>query len=326
VCQGALVDTPSRSLTCRSCHRAFAQHWGIPDLRTGDDPYLSRDADLVAATRLADRAADLDFGALYASYYEGNEKVTTDQAARFTRGVLAAAARAESTLATWNAMAGADVTANGPVVDLGCGTAPLAVAVARRGASTLGIDVGLRWLVSAAVRAGEAGVDVPLICANAESLPLRPASCGMVAGESVMENVADPERAFAETRRVLRPRGWLCLTMPNRFSLGPDPHVGVLAGGWWPDAALRRHVARRGAVFPRRTLFSSASLDEALRRNGFDDIRIGVPPVSEAQRRGLSPALQAAVGMFNFSARNSLGRAMMLRIGPSLACTARGRA
>ncbi|MGQ0642800.1 MAG: methyltransferase domain-containing protein, partial [Gemmatimonadaceae bacterium] len=265
-CLDPLTYRDSTQLMCATCSATYAVHFGVPDLRTGGDPYLSRAEDLAAATALAERAPDMDFASLLASYYTTNDKVAPEQVAMFTHGTLAAGDRAAATLAAWTRQdqrSGEQLSSGASILDVGCGTGPLAIIAARRGFRVVGVDVGLRWLVLARKRAFEAGVDIPFVCANVEVLPFRNGTLSRVAGESILENAADPEQALHELARVLRHSGRLWLTTPNKRSLGPDPHLGVMAGGWWPEGWLRRHAARAGKVFPRRTLFTSALLRRA---------------------------------------------------------------
>jgi hypothetical protein len=110
--------------------------------------------------------------------------------------------------------------------------------------------------------------------------------------------------------------------MPNKSSLGPDPHLGVLAGGWWPEARLRRHAERTGKVFPRRRLFTSSDLRRELATVGFRDVRVAPPRIAESQRAGLSPWLALAVGGYHIARRLPLVRSIVLSLGPTMLSTA----
>lgn len=63
-------------------------------------------------------------------------------------------------------------------------------------------------------------------------LPWREGSFDLVVHSDTLEHVAQPVRALAECRRVLRPGGWLCFTIPtivgrltrSRAGLGPSHH------------------------------------------------------------------------------------------------------
>lgn len=320
-CHGTLADDGDVALACAACGSRYPVCVGIPDLRTLGDPYLGTDEDLAAAERLSTNALRLGFGALYASYYDGNEKVPPAQVAQFTRGVLAAADRAAAALDVWTATDRGRAP-DGTVLDLGCGTAPLGVALRIRGARVVGVDAGLRWLVLAHVRAREEGVDLPLVCANAEALPFRDGAFARVTGESVLENLADARAGMRECRRVLARGGALWLTTPNRRSLGPDPHLGVLAGGWWPERRLRAHAARAGQVFPRRRLFSVRELRRELAGAGFTAIRLALPRFATAQTSTLSAPLRLIVAGYHLARRIPGVRTVVLHLGPTMVISA----
>lgn len=321
-CRGALADADGPSLACAACGARFPVTCGIPDLRTVGDPYLSTGDDVAAAEALVARDDGHTFGALYASYYEGNTKVPAEQVARFTHGVLAAADRAEATLATWNEL-GAELPRVGTILDLGSGTAPLGALLAARGHSVLALDAGLRWLVLARKRAAERGVDLPVVCCNAEALPLREATAAMVVGESVIENVSDADRALRELRRVTAMHAVVALTTPNRHSLGPDPHLGLLAGGWRSAQALARHAERTGQVMPRRRLFTPGELAHALQRAGFAGVRCALPRFADAQRAGLPLPVNLAIGGYHVARRIPLLNSIVLQVAPTIAVVAR---
>lgn len=321
-CRGALADDGAASLACTACNARYPVTCGIPDLRTGGDPYLSKAEDAEAARTLVARDDGRGFGALYASYYDGNAKVPPEQVARFTHGVLAAADRADATVATWREL-GMELPREGVVVELGSGTAPLGVLLASRGHRVLAVDAGLRWLVLARKRAAERGIDLPVVCANAEALPLRDASAAAVVGESVLENLADADAALRELRRVTPLHATVAFTTPNRLSLGPDPHLGLLAGGWRSPDTLRRFAERTGQVMPRRRLFTPSELARALQQARFGTVRSALPRFADAQRAGLPLPVNMAIGGYHLARRIPLLRSIVLQVAPTLAVVAR---
>ena len=322
-CRAKLVPRlhAERSLDCASCGGRYPVILGIPDLRVGGDPYLSLDDDRAAALRLAERA-DLGLVELLESYYLENPKVSPAQAKQFTRGVAGAASRAAGALDAWalaDGRGGADESRD--LLDIGCGTAPLAAAAAARGHRVVAVDVGLRWLVMARRRLEEAGLSVPLICANAEALPFQDGSFDTVAGESVIENVAGQSQALLEARRVLRSGGRLWLTMPNRFSIGPDPHVGLLAGGYLPSALIAAYARRKGGVPPRRHLYGEHDLSAALTRAGFSGHRFDLPDVPPGQRATMPGWLRPVVGAYRIVRRTPIASSLLRLVAPTLSVT-----
>lgn len=314
-------------LSCTGCERRWPIRFGIPDLRGPgvSDPYLTPDADLRAAEQLFERARNGTFEDTLASYYETNEKVTADQSRRFIAGALAAEDRARAVLSAWQALAGDPdaATTGATMVDAGCGTGPMLVAASEPNARLIGLDVGLRWLVLASARLRDRGVSATLVCAGAECLPLADAAVDVVASESLYENVPNAHAAMMEAARVLRPGGRLCLTTPNRWSVGPDPHVGLPLGGWMPDRVVAAWASRRGMVPPRRHLLGARSLRAMLAGLPFSHTKLGAPPIADSQLRGASPAIRAAVSAYRAAAGSAAGRALLLTIGPSLLVVAR---
>jgi SAM-dependent methyltransferase len=97
----------------------------------------------------------------------------------------------------------------GLVLDVGCGTGSTLVPLTRRGTPAAGIDLrpeGLRALRRALPVAR-------LAQANATELPLLPRAVGTVTLLDVLEHV-DDGAALREAHRVLRPGGWVFVTVP----------------------------------------------------------------------------------------------------------------
>jgi SAM-dependent methyltransferase len=313
-------------LACSRCESTWPVRFGIPDLRAAGtgDPYLTPDEDLRAAERLARHGEKEGFASTLASYYASNTRVPAVQARQFIAGALAAAGRAQSVLRTWQAWSGPEgsVTPRA-LLDVGCGTGPLAVAAAEAGHTTLALDVGLRWLVLAAVRAREAGVACVFACAGAEAMPIATGAVQIVAGESILENVPSPARVLQEMRRVLAPGGWLWMTTANRWSVGPDPHLGLPLGGWLPARVAAAYATWRGRVPPRRNLVGARGLRRLVLDGGFEQPRIGPVTVDPAQRDASSGLMRLAVHAYEALGRLPGGTHLLRTIGPSLAMVAR---
>ncbi|HEX7071982.1 MAG TPA: methyltransferase domain-containing protein [Rhodothermales bacterium] len=322
-CRGALAqgDTPDADIECTVCRRRYPVVAGIPDLRIHSDPYIDPAADRAKGAHLAERMNDLTFEELVHYYYSVTSVVPPKHARQYTQGLMWAVQRAENSLRGWQDLAGVEL--GGSLLDVGCGTAPLLVAARPNCDRAIGVDVAFRWLVVGKKRLAEAGVDVPLVCASVEALPFRPETFDVTVMDAVIEHVSDQPKALEECRRVLRNRGSLFVSTPNRTSLGPDPHTGLWAGGILPERAVAWYVRRLGGIPPHRHFLTRSSLVRLLGEAGFNGVNATVPAISDAQRAGLSGLKRALVDGYHFARRRPMLRSILFRIGPHLLATAR---
>lgn len=124
------------------------------------------------------------------------------------------------------------------VLELGAGTGAGAQDLKRRyGASrVVAIDVAEAMLRQAS-RRQRLFRRFDRVCADAGALPLRDASVDLVVSNLTVHWCDDPDRVFAECRRVLKPGGLLTFT-----TYGPDTLVELRRA--WAAADARVHVNR----------------------------------------------------------------------------------
>jgi len=312
-------------LACMSCGSLYPIIAGIPDLRLWPDPYIGFEADRAKGRMLDEHAVHLDFAAAVRFYYSVTEKVPPFQARRFERSLLAAGPRARHSLEQWEHEAGGDPSKL-TLLEIGCGTAPLLQAAALQYRQVVGIDVAFRWLILARRRLADAGIHAPLLCACAEALPFPDAVFDRVVADSTIEHLRSPEEALRECARVLPAGGWLMGATPNRFSLGPDPHVGLPAGGYLPNGVIATYVRRKGGIPPRRQLQSLGSLRRLLDEAGFEGISVWAPEVPAQQVQGFGTAVRTGVRVYNRILGLGPARFVFNRIGPLLHLVARREA
>lgn len=307
----------TRTLDCRACGKSYPVILGIPDLRLWADPYIDFEQDHTKGRLLAELYGKMGFMQAVALYYELTDRVPPFQAQRFARGLAAAVPRSDHSLRRWERESGTEATGSS-LLDVGCGTAPLLQVAAARYESVAGVDIAFRWLVMARKRLADAGIEAPLVCACAEALPFADGSFDRVVADSAVENMADQPRAVRECARVLADDGWAFVATPNRFSLGPDPHTGLPAGGWLPDSVTAAYVKVKGGIPPHRRLLSEKALRRLLEGAGLLVRRVFLPDVPEAQSSELGRALRMAVSVYHVMKRVPIGSGIMRRIGPLL--------
>lgn len=306
-----------RRLCCVSCGRQFPIVLGIPDLRLRPDPYIDMAGDRAKGVELAERLGERDFAGAVDLYYELAAKVPLSQAQQFKQGLMAAVSRAEEALDRWEGES--DSCSRGArLLDVGCGTAPMLVVAARRYKQVVGIDIAFRWLVIAQRRLEEEGLTVPLLCAGAEALPFPDGAFDRVVADAVFEHVWDQRATMAECYRVLRRAGHLGVATPNRFSLGPDPHVGLWAGGWLPKDWIDAYVRRQGGNPPHRHLLSYWGLQHLCREAGFRVSHIYLPDIAAGQRSQCSAVMKGCIDMYHMAKRLPLSQQLLHVLGPLL--------
>lgn len=171
------------------------------------------------------------------------------------------------------------------VLDVGCGDGDLAVELARRGATVVGLDASPAMIAAARERAARAAAPVTFAIGTADALPFDAGSFDAVVAVTILCFVADGAPAFAEAARVLRPGGVFVIGELGRWSswaamrrirawlgspLWRQGHFRTPAGlgALARDAGLRPGPVRGAIYFPRITAAARllAPLDAALSR------------------------------------------------------------
>ena len=93
------------------------------------------------------------------------------------------------------------------VLELGCGEAEWCRALAKRGARCVGLDLSPRRLDRAREALVRDGLDIPLVEAPAEAVPLEDASFDIVLSDHGATAFADPYAVVPEVARLLRSGG-----------------------------------------------------------------------------------------------------------------------
>ena len=117
------------------------------------------------------------------------------------------------------------------VLDAGCGTGYLAIAMARRGAQVIGVDWSPRMIAIARERAGALGVEVDLrVDSCSELATVADASVDAIVSNYVLMDLPDLEGAVASFHRVLR-EGGHAVAVFSHPCFGPPGGWGRLGDG-----------------------------------------------------------------------------------------------
>jgi len=132
------------------------------------------------------------------------------------------------------------------VLELGCGAARWSIALAKKGARSVGLDLSAAQLTLARDLVRQAGNRVPLVRGSAERLPFRSASFDTVFCDWGAMTFSDPVRSVPEVARVLCPGGTFVFATASPFRF---PTYDVRREGQ-VRRLLRPYFGARRVVYP----------------------------------------------------------------------------
>jgi SAM-dependent methyltransferase len=170
-------------------------------------------------------------------------------------------------------------------LDVGCGNGSFTVNLGRRFDQVYGIDVEPGRVRSFKRKVdGQADRRALLALMSAERTGFPTGFFDVITAIEVFEHIPDLERAAAELARILKPRGFLGLTCPNR--LFPFETHGVRWRGReiWGRFPLLPYLPALHRRFALARVFTVADLDRLLVKHGF--VRIGLDYAYPTFERG----------------------------------------
>jgi SAM-dependent methyltransferase len=243
-CRADLRSEPD-AYRCEQCDRSYPVVCGIPDFRLFPDPYISIGDDRRKGQALAQAAEQLTYPQLVERYWQ----MTPGVPSQLVRGyVQTAKTNRERGADTWKLIQlNGSMGQRDRLLEVGCGTAGFLAAAAGEFRQAIGLDIAFRWLVVARKRMEELGLrNVRFVCTCAEHMPFREEAFDLVVAEDVLDHTRSPQAFVSECARVLdASNGALYLSVPNRYSLGPDPHVWVWGVGFLPPSLRDPYVRWR---------------------------------------------------------------------------------
>jgi SAM-dependent methyltransferase len=136
------------------------------------------------------------------------------------------------------------------VLDAGCGSGRLTVALARAGATVTGLDTSPTALADARRRAAEAGVELTLVEADLnEPLPFADAAFDAVTSRLVLMIADDPAQTLRELARTLEPGGRVATALWAELARNPwfaEPRAAIATVLGPERAAFARAFGRLG--------------------------------------------------------------------------------
>jgi ubiquinone/menaquinone biosynthesis C-methylase UbiE len=143
------------------------------------------------------------------------------------------------------------------VLDVATGTGFVALLLAELGHQVTGVDASEAMLAHARAKAADGRVAVTFVEGVTEKLPFADASFDAVTARHFIWTVLEPQKTFAEWRRVLAPGGLVIA------DISLNPHV---AGHHYADDVA--------ASLPFCEIPDPAPVVDALRSAGFDDVDV----------------------------------------------------
>lgn len=179
----------------------------------------------------------------------------------------------------------AGLCAGAEVVDLGCGTGEVTRLLRHLGCKVTGIDLSDAMLARARTKHA-ADPMVTLFAGDAENPPLTDASTDAVICRNLLWTLTDPERAFAEWHRILRPGGVVIAFEGNWTKINLRARVFRTLAGW---LGRKRETDKPEftdmlAQLPLRDGLTAERLAPLLAHAGFEEIAFHpINPVTRAQ-------------------------------------------
>ncbi|MEX2302539.1 MAG: methyltransferase domain-containing protein [Bryobacterales bacterium] len=314
-CKGPLADRED-AFECGACRRAYPVVAGIPDFRLLPDRFISLEDDRRKGLRALDlaQARGGGFEAALDAYWSITPELAPQLAARHRahqllevdigeqtlremERLVVAAARRTNADSGQSSKRGEELVRPNTLLDIGCGTAGLLAATGSRFRLAAGVDVAFRWLLVGRLRLNEAGLDCPLICANAEYLPFSGGVFDRVIANDLLEHVVAPGRVLAECRRVIAPAGRCYLATNNRYSLAPEPHVHLWGVGWLARGLQPSYVqSMRNHSYRNVSLLSASELSRLAAQAGLRCASIEAAPLYASHLGG---TVERIVGVYN---------------------------
>jgi 2-polyprenyl-3-methyl-5-hydroxy-6-metoxy-1,4-benzoquinol methylase len=300
---------------CANCIATYRVLLGIPDLRIAADTWIDYEEDWALAQELAASYDSASFDELVAKVWQSRSDVSDAIVQRRIRQIRDAHRKYQAELAPegWigTLVRSSDIH---QCLEVGSGTGAF-LTCAGHMVTIVGIDVSMAWLVVTKKRLEGVGMTAALACACVERLPFSDGYFDLVAAFDVLEHVSDRRKMVDEIARVSRPGAIGVYTTPNRFSLTPEPHVGLLGVGFLPRHWMIPYVRWRNGMDYRHTHpLSQGDVQRLFRKNFICDICAG--NIWDGELASFSPPKRAMAMFYNAVMSSPRLRRLLVRMSP----------
>ncbi|WP_029138223.1 class I SAM-dependent methyltransferase [Nakamurella lactea] len=139
---------------------------------------------------------------------------------------------------------GSDWVHRATMLDVGSSVGFNVEAAAKRGVTSIGVDIDVPGLARARAERDPRCI---FVCGDGEALPFADDSIDVVVFNHIYEHVVDPDAVIAEIYRVLSPTGVVYLGLGNKLGV-MEPHHRLPFLSWLPQGLADRYmkVGRKG--------------------------------------------------------------------------------
>ncbi len=288
-------------LECGPCARQFPVVCEVPDLRLEAPTWIDYETDRSRALIIDELASAKGVETAIYDVFRHSRKFSHEKSTYRVKQVYASIERCTDQLQTWLAA----TVQLGPIVDLGCGPGQMSAAAAGQDRQIAGIDVSIEWLTIAKHLIRAYGGEPQLAAGLAEALPIKSNSLGALVSLDVIEHVGGQQAYANEIARVLGPNGRFAITTPNRFSLSPEPHVGVWGVGYLPVPWQAPWVKlASGSQYEYTRLLSVKETTRIFNDASMTDFEVIFPPIADEEIAIFSPLRTKLAHRYNQIIRN----------------------